>query len=77
MINININKIVVYNKVSFGKKDFKYFIGYEGAKTVRPSCISLPKMSAYITDFDETRYMFFLIKDDELTEKYKESWEKS
>ena len=26
--NININKIVVHNKVRFGKKDFKYFIGY-------------------------------------------------
>ena len=30
--NIDINKIVVSNKVSFGKKDFKYFIGYKDAK---------------------------------------------
>ena len=30
--NININKIVVSNKVSFGKKGFKYFIGYTDAK---------------------------------------------
>ena len=30
--NIDINKIVVSNKVSFGKKGFKYFIGYEDAK---------------------------------------------
>ena len=30
--NINIDKIVVSNKVSFGKKDFKYFIGYKEAK---------------------------------------------
>ena len=28
MKNININKIVS-NKISFGKKDFKYFIGYK------------------------------------------------
>ena len=27
--NIDINKIVVSNKVSFGKKGFKYFIGYK------------------------------------------------
>ena len=30
--DININKIVISNKVSFGKKDFKYFIGYKHAK---------------------------------------------
>ena len=30
--NIDNNKIVVSNKVSFGKKDFKYFIGYKDAK---------------------------------------------
>ena len=29
---IDINKIVVSNKVSFGKKGFKYFTGYKGAK---------------------------------------------
>ena len=33
-------------------------------------------MSAYERDFDETKYMCFLIKDDELLEKYNEIWEK-
>ena len=28
---INNNKIVISNKASFGKKDFKYFIGYRNA----------------------------------------------
>ena len=32
--NINNNKIVVSNEVSFGKKDFKYFIGYKDAKKI-------------------------------------------
>ena len=32
MESIDINKIVVSNKVYFGKKDFKYFIGYKDAK---------------------------------------------
>ena len=27
--NIDINEIVVSNKVSFGKRDFEYFIGYK------------------------------------------------
>ena len=33
-------------------------------------------MSAYRKGFDETRSMSFLIKDDELLEKYNEIWEK-
>ena len=32
--NIDINKIVVSNKVSFGKKGFKCFIGYKDAKKI-------------------------------------------
>ena len=32
-------------------------------------------MSAYRKDFDETEYMTFLIKDDELLENYNEIWE--
>ena len=34
------------------------------------------KMSAYRRDFDETKYMSLLIKDDELQEKYNEIWQK-
>ena len=33
-------------------------------------------MRANKTDFDETKFMSFLIKDDELSEKYNEIWEK-
>ena len=29
---IDINKIVISNKVSFGKKGFKFFIGYKDSK---------------------------------------------
>ena len=58
--NIGINKLVVSNKVPFGKKGFKYFIGYKDAKKIRPLCIFLPKMSSYRKDFDETKYMSFL-----------------
>ena len=74
--NIDIDKIVVTNKVSFGKKAFKYFISYKDGKKIKPLCIFLPKRSAYRKDFDETKYMSFLIKDEELLEKYNEIWEK-
>ena len=43
MKKIDINKKVVSNKVSFGKKRFKYFIGYKDTKNSRPLCIFLPK----------------------------------
>ena len=45
-------------------------------KKIRPLCIFLPKITAYRKDFDETKFMSFLIKDDELLEKYNEIWEK-
>ena len=70
--NIDINKIVVSNKVSFGKKVFKYFIDYKNAKRNKPLCISLEKMSAYRRDFYETKFIFFFIKNDELLEKCNE-----
>ena len=73
--NIDINKIAVSNQVSFDKKGFKYFVGYKNGKTVRPLCILFPKMSAYRIGIDETNYMSFLIKDDELLEKYNQIWE--
>ena len=33
-------------------------------------------MSTYRKDFDETKYISFLIKDYQLLEKYNEIWEK-
>ena len=33
-------------------------------------------MTAFRRDFDEIKYLNFLIKDDELLEKYNEIWEK-
>ena len=54
---------MVSNKVSFGKKDFKYFVELKDAKKNMPLCIFLPKMSTYIRNFDKTKCMSFLIKD--------------
>ena len=35
----------------------------------------LQKLSAYRRDFDETKYMSFVIKNDELVEEYNEIWD--
>ena len=54
------DRIVVSNRISFGKKGFEYFIGYENDfEKVMPLFVMLPKMSAYRKDFDETKYMSF------------------
>ena len=36
----------------------------------------IPRLSAYKRNFNETKYMSFLIKDNELLEKYNAIWEK-
>ena len=60
--DVDINKVLVSNKVSFGKRGFKHFIGYKDGKRVWLLCIILPKMSAYRGDFDKTKYMSVLMK---------------
>ena len=54
----NLSKIVLSNRVPFGKKGCKYFIGYEDGKNVRLLYIMVPIMTAYRRDFDETRYIW-------------------
>ena len=39
-------------------------------KKVKPLCIFLPKMSAYRRDFDKTKCISFLIKDEKFLEMY-------
>ena len=42
MINdVDMNEILVSNKLPFGKKDFKYFFGYKDNRKTRPLCIEL------------------------------------
>ena len=37
----------------------------------------LPKTSAYVKDYDgETNWMYFLIEDDDVLEKYNTIWDK-
>ena len=60
--NVDVNKILVSNKVSFDKKGFKEFIGYKDGRKFRLLCVMLTKMRAYRGDFGETKYMSFLIK---------------
>ena len=44
--NVDVDKMIS-NKVSRGKKGFKYFIGYKDDEKNKPFYIMLPKMSEY------------------------------
>ena len=74
--NIGVNKIVVSNKISFGKNGFKHFIDYNNAEKYRPLWIFFPKMSTYRREFDKTKCVFFFIRNEKLLEKYDEIWKK-
>ena len=44
---------------------------------VEPLHIMLPKTSAYVKRYDRhTKWMYFLIEDDDLLEKYNTIWDK-
>ena len=74
--NIYINKIVVSSEVSFGKCGFKYFFSYKDAEKIRRLCTFLPKISAYRSNSYKTKCMYFFIKDEKISEKYYEIWQK-
>ena len=57
-------------------KDLNILLATKMLKKIIPLCIFLPKMSAYRKDIDETKYISFLIKDEEWLKKYNEIWEK-
>ena len=58
----DIDKILISNNISFCKKAIKYFIGDKDNEKVKPLCTMLPKMNGYTKSFNETKYIFFLIK---------------
>ena len=68
----------MFNKISPGDKNYKYFIGYlYDDYKVMPLHIMLPKSSAYvISNYRQITWMYFLIEDDELLEKYNTIWDK-
>ena len=75
LMSVNIDQIVVSDKFKHNKESFKYFIGYQEGKIVKPLCIILPQMSGYIKYFKNNgKNIFFLIEDDEIWENYEDIW---
>ena len=70
-MSVNLDQIVLSDKFKHSDEGFKYFIGYQECKIVKPLCITLTQISGYIKYFEnEDKNLSFLIKDDEVWEKY-------
>ena len=87
--DIDINKILVSKKESYGKKNsFKYYIGYDDDDddddddgdddddVIRSLCIKLPQMTGYVKHFDSNKTMSFKVIDNTLLKKYNKIWGK-
>ena len=75
-MSVIVDQIVVSDKFKRNNKGFKYFIGYQEGGIVKPLCIILPQMSGYIKYFENGgKNISFLIKDDEVWEKYNKVWD--
>ena len=73
LLSVNIDQIVVSDKFKHNNEGFKYFIGYLEDGIVKPLCIILSQMSGYKKYFEKgSKSMYFLIKDDEVWDKYNE-----
>ena len=76
LMSVKVDQIVVSHKFKHSDESFKYFIGYQEGEIVKPLCITLPQMSGYIKYFENGgKNMSFLIKNDEVWEKYDEIWD--
>ena len=74
---LNVDQIVVSDKFKHNDYGFKYFIGYKEDETAKPLCIILPQMTGYIKYIEKGgKNMSFVIKDDDVLDKYSEIWDK-
>ena len=76
--DVNIENVLVSNKISFSEKNYKYFISYlYDDYKFKPLHIMLPKTKAYVKIYDgQTEWMIFLIKTEDLLNKYNIIWDK-
>ena len=71
-------KVLVSSKIFSGEKNYKCFIDYfHNDHKFKPLCIMLPKTRVYVNSYDvQTKWMYFLIKDDDVLEKEDTIWDK-
>ena len=75
--SVNVDQIVVSDRLKHSDDGFKYFIGYQEDEIVKLLCIILPQMSGYIKYFEKGgKNMSFMVKDDNVFDKYNKMWDK-
>ena len=75
LLSVDLDRIVVSYKLKRDDEGFKHFIGYLENGIVKPLCIILSQMDGYIEYFENgSKNMTFLIKDDEVWDKYDKIW---
>ena len=68
---VNVDQIVVSEKLRHSDDGFKYFIGYKEGEIIKPLCIILPEMSGYIKYFENGgKNMSFKVTDGDVLDKY-------
>ena len=76
LMSVNVDQIVTSDKSKHSDEGFKYFTGYQESEIIKPLCIILAQMSGYIKYFENSgKNMSFLIKDDEVWEKFENIWD--
>ena len=77
--DIDVNKILVSKKEPYGKNNsLIYFIGYNDNDVIRPLCLKLSKMTAYINKHENKNpiTMSLRVNDEQLFKKYNKIWKK-
>ena len=68
---VNIDQIVVSDKLKHSDDGFKYFIGYKEGEIIKPLCIILPEMNGHIKYFENGgKNMSFKVTDGNVLDKY-------
>ena len=57
--DVDIDKILILNKMLFDKMGFKYFVGYKDNENIKTLYTMLLRMCGYAKSFTETKYFFF------------------
>ena len=68
---VNIEKVLVCNKISPCEKNYKHFIDYlYDDYKIKPLHIMLPETRVYVNTYDgQSKWMYFLIEDNDFLEK--------
>ena len=76
LLPVDLDQIVASYEFKHNDKGFKHFISYLEGEIVKPLCNILPQRSGYIKYFENgCKNMSFLIKGDEVWDKYDEIWD--